>query len=102
MYSRADDLGWKQSNAFKKAFCMDVDIEFLGVWYVIVSLGTTFSPDLHIVGIRSARLESSHAGYPLPLPIQSSKHSDMQYRLTNTDPSFVQTFSTGQMHTKKS
>jgi hypothetical protein len=32
MYSRPDELGWKQSNAFKKAFSIDVDIEFLGVW----------------------------------------------------------------------
>ena len=34
MYTSADDLGWKQSNAFKKAFSIDVDIEFLGVWLV--------------------------------------------------------------------
>ena len=32
MYKRPDELGWKQSNAFKKAFSIDVDIEFLGVW----------------------------------------------------------------------
>jgi hypothetical protein len=34
MYTRADDIGWEQSNAFKAAFSIDVDIEFLGVWYV--------------------------------------------------------------------
>jgi hypothetical protein len=32
MFSTADDIGWKQSNAFKKAFSVDVDIEFIGVW----------------------------------------------------------------------
>lgn len=32
MYTRADEIGWKQSVAFKKAFSMDVDIEFVGVW----------------------------------------------------------------------
>jgi hypothetical protein len=32
MYSREDELGWKQSGAFKQAFSIDVDIEFLGVW----------------------------------------------------------------------
>ena len=32
MYTREDDLGWKQSTAFKKAFCIDVSIELLGVW----------------------------------------------------------------------
>ena len=34
MYTRADDIGWKQSTEFKKAFCVDVSIEFVGVWYV--------------------------------------------------------------------
>ena len=34
MYTKADDEGWKQSNAFKKAFSNEVDIEFLGVWQV--------------------------------------------------------------------
>ena len=32
MYSRTDELGWKQSTAFKKAFSVDVTIEFIGVW----------------------------------------------------------------------
>jgi hypothetical protein len=35
MYSREDEVGWRQSTAFKKAFSIDVDIEFLGVWYEI-------------------------------------------------------------------
>ena len=34
MYTRADEIGWKQSNAFKKAFSRDVSIQFVGVWYV--------------------------------------------------------------------
>jgi uncharacterized protein (DUF2235 family) len=34
MYTNADDDGWQQSNAFKKAFSNAVDIEFLGVWQV--------------------------------------------------------------------
>ena len=34
MYTKTDDLGWKQSNAFKKVFSNDVDIEFVGVWLV--------------------------------------------------------------------
>lgn len=33
MYSRDDETGWKQSTAFKKAFSIDVEIEFVGVWY---------------------------------------------------------------------
>ncbi|KAL1749282.1 hypothetical protein HDZ31DRAFT_59566 [Schizophyllum fasciatum] len=39
MYSREDDLGWKQSNAFKKSFCIDVNIELLGVWDTVGSVG---------------------------------------------------------------
>lgn len=32
MFTRTDEVGWKQSTAFKKAFSIDVDIEFVGVW----------------------------------------------------------------------
>jgi hypothetical protein len=34
MFRHDDDTGWKQSNAFKKAFSIDVEVEFVGVWYV--------------------------------------------------------------------
>ncbi len=34
MYTRTDEIGWCQSMAFKDAFCIDVPIEFVGVWYV--------------------------------------------------------------------
>ncbi|KAF5317488.1 hypothetical protein D9619_013150 [Psilocybe cf. subviscida] len=39
MYTRCDHEGWHQSNAFKKAFAIDVDIEFLGVWETVNSVG---------------------------------------------------------------
>lgn len=32
MFTRCDKTGWKQSVAFKKAFSINVDIEFVGVW----------------------------------------------------------------------
>lgn len=32
MYSQDDREGWKQSRAFKKAFSIDVNVEFVGVW----------------------------------------------------------------------
>ena len=32
MFERDDNLGWKQSTSFKKAFSIDVDIDFIGVW----------------------------------------------------------------------
>ncbi|PPQ75323.1 hypothetical protein CVT24_007036 [Panaeolus cyanescens] len=39
MYTRIDHTGWKMSNEFKKAFCVDVGIEFLGVWDTVDSVG---------------------------------------------------------------
>ncbi|PFH47920.1 hypothetical protein AMATHDRAFT_6302 [Amanita thiersii Skay4041] len=39
MYTRTDNVGWEQSNAFKKAFSVDVKIEFLGVWDTVDSVG---------------------------------------------------------------
>ncbi|KAJ7482950.1 hypothetical protein B0H11DRAFT_1208232 [Mycena galericulata] len=39
MYTREDEIGWKQSNAFKKAFSIEVDIEFIGVWDTVNSVG---------------------------------------------------------------
>jgi len=39
MYKRPDAAGWNQSNAFKKTFSIDVDIEFLGVWDTVNSVG---------------------------------------------------------------
>ena len=35
MFKRADDVGWEQSTEFKKAFAVDVPIEFIGVWFVL-------------------------------------------------------------------
>lgn len=42
MYTTCDDLGWKQSNAFKKTFSVDVEIEFVGVWLVFIKLAFFF------------------------------------------------------------
>ncbi|KAL0959660.1 hypothetical protein HGRIS_011362 [Hohenbuehelia grisea] len=39
MFTREDEVGWKQSNAFKKAFSVDVEIEFIGVWDTVNSVG---------------------------------------------------------------
>ncbi|KAF9256077.1 hypothetical protein L218DRAFT_837569, partial [Marasmius fiardii PR-910] len=39
MYTKADEVGWEQSNAFKKAFSIDADIEFIGVWDTVNSVG---------------------------------------------------------------
>ncbi|KAJ6585623.1 hypothetical protein B0H19DRAFT_1110303 [Mycena capillaripes] len=39
MYCTTDEAGWKQSNAFKKTFSIDVNIEFIGVWDTVNSVG---------------------------------------------------------------
>ncbi|KAJ8522566.1 hypothetical protein ONZ45_g886 [Pleurotus djamor] len=39
MFTRADPIGWEQSNAFKAAFSIDVEIEFIGVWDTVSSVG---------------------------------------------------------------
>lgn len=39
MFTRDDTIGWNQSNAFKKAFSVDVEIEFIGVWDTVNSVG---------------------------------------------------------------
>ncbi|KAJ6585647.1 hypothetical protein B0H19DRAFT_1110361 [Mycena capillaripes] len=39
MYCTTDEIGWKQSNAFKKTFSIDVDIEFVGVWDTVNAVG---------------------------------------------------------------
>ncbi|KAK7062837.1 hypothetical protein VNI00_000332 [Paramarasmius palmivorus] len=39
MYTKTDQEGWEQSNAFKKAFSVDVTIEFMGVWDTVDSVG---------------------------------------------------------------
>jgi len=39
MFSQDDDAGWKQSTVFKKAFSVDVEIELVGVWDTVCSVG---------------------------------------------------------------
>ncbi|KAI9455939.1 hypothetical protein BJY52DRAFT_1384548 [Lactarius psammicola] len=39
MFSRNDKIGWSQSTVFKKAFSVDVEIEFIGVWDTVCSVG---------------------------------------------------------------
>ena len=39
MFANDTNLGWKQSTSFKKAFSIDVDIDFIGVWDTVSSVG---------------------------------------------------------------
>ncbi|KDR70831.1 hypothetical protein GALMADRAFT_102896 [Galerina marginata CBS 339.88] len=66
MYSREDKTGWEQSAAFKKAFSIDVDIELIGVWDTVGSVGlvpkrlpfTTFNT--HVRHFRQALALDEH------------------------------------------
>ncbi|KAF9528165.1 hypothetical protein CPB83DRAFT_855015 [Crepidotus variabilis] len=66
MYSREDEVGWRQSAAFKKAFSIDVDIELIGVWDTVGSVGfipkrlpfTTFNT--HVKAFRHAIALDEH------------------------------------------
>ncbi|KAJ3511638.1 hypothetical protein NLJ89_g3982 [Agrocybe chaxingu] len=66
MYSREDETGWRQSSAFKKAFSIDVDIELIGVWDTVGSVGvipkrlpfTTFNT--HVKHFRHALALDEH------------------------------------------
>lgn len=39
MYTRDDAFGWQQSKHFKKAFSVDVMVDFLGAWDTVCSVG---------------------------------------------------------------
>ncbi|CAE6399406.1 unnamed protein product [Rhizoctonia solani] len=39
MFKRDDPEGWKMSNGFKRAFCIDVKIDFVGVFDTVNSVG---------------------------------------------------------------
>ncbi|KAF8167168.1 hypothetical protein B0H34DRAFT_791932 [Crassisporium funariophilum] len=66
MYSREDEMGWRQSSQFKKAFSIDVDIELIGVWDTVGSVGfipkrlpfTTFNT--HVKNFRHALAMDEH------------------------------------------
>ncbi|KAM5539909.1 hypothetical protein V8D89_006412 [Ganoderma adspersum] len=39
MYKRTDEIGWKHSREFKAHFSIAVDIDFIGVWDTVCSVG---------------------------------------------------------------
>jgi hypothetical protein len=96
MFKRADHVGWEQSTEFKKAFSVDVDIEFVGVWYeyIITYIRETHNPKL---GIPSTRWASSPKDYPSQPQTPSSEHSDTPSRWTNGAQSLKRIYGTGPM-----
>ncbi len=81
MYTRNDVLGWAQSTAFKKAFSIDVDIDFIGVWWVRFSHAILFyltyrDLSLPVLGIRSPLLVLSRIPSPSRVQTPPSEYSD--------------------------
>lgn len=76
MFTRTDDLGWAQSTAFKKAFSMDVDIEFIGVWYVLTERKFSIK---RLIG-RPRDTVNSVGLIPRRLPFTSSNSSIRTFR----------------------
>jgi hypothetical protein len=75
MYTKADTVGWEQSNAFKKTFSIDVDIEFVGVWFVFHAFSHRLSTahSLKFVPFQGYRRLSGIDTTPTPI-------HDFQYR----------------------
>ncbi|KAF5309614.1 hypothetical protein D9611_013959 [Ephemerocybe angulata] len=46
MYLNTEKSGWAQSNEFKRTFSINVDIEFVGVWDTVASVGLI--PDIRL------------------------------------------------------
>ena len=53
LFKREDAAGLVLCEGFKRTYCREVKIEFVGVWYVIVRLGrsVSFNSD-NVTGIR--------------------------------------------------
>lgn len=111
MYMRTDELGWKQSTAFKKAFSIDVDIDFIGVWSVtFIHLPMPYilhaSADAHHfvlyyalrasnrTGTRYARSGSSRNVFRSRRPTRPSARSGTRCRSTSVAQSSRRTITT--------
>ena len=60
MYTREDEDGLKASVGFKKAFCTDIVIDFIGVWDTVASVGV-MDKEFPFVGTNSAIRVFRHA-----------------------------------------
>ena len=86
MYTTDDETGWKQSTAFKRAFSINVDIEFVGVWSVFVYLlSDLLAPIMWIplIGIPLIQWDWYLAGFHSPKSMIISSTSATPCLLTN-------------------
>ena len=72
MYTRDNPEGWKQSNAFKTAFSIDVEIEMLGLWSVLISTPNLFRKVFIILLPRDSVSSVGLIGRTLPFASSNS------------------------------
>lgn len=77
IYTETDAFGWEQSTDFKQTFCIEVQIEFIGVWSVRYAL-------LHFEIHPTARLRrdtvNSVGLIPRHLPFTTSNNNVRTFR----------------------
>lgn len=61
LYTRTDPEGVTLAAGFKQTFCTPVEIEFIGVWDTVASVGVISSPNLPFVESNSSVKTFRHA-----------------------------------------
>jgi uncharacterized protein (DUF2235 family) len=79
MFTREDKTGWDQSNAFKKAFSVDVEIEFVGVWDTVCSVGIV--PPSHTLPFTSSNTSIRYFRHAISLDEHRAKFKANYYHL---------------------
>ena len=72
MYTQDDAFGWEQSSAFKKTFSIDVDVEFLGVWYAPVIFCETHTTSSRLLKNRDTINSVGLIPHRLPFTMSNS------------------------------
>jgi hypothetical protein len=98
-YTRTDMLGWQQSTAFKKAFCIHVKIDFLGVWYASSHVRIWQRADTFLVRDTVSFIPGR---LPFRRQIPSCESSAMHYCWMNGGPVSSRIHGIGQSMTKHS
>jgi Uncharacterized alpha/beta hydrolase domain (DUF2235) len=80
MYAKEDPAGWKASHLFKQTFSVHVEIEFLGLWFVL--LLSYYKPCMFLIreNVRFRDTVSSVGIIPQQLPFAVSNSSIRYFR----------------------
>ncbi|KAJ3800882.1 hypothetical protein GGU11DRAFT_334189 [Lentinula aff. detonsa] len=98
LYTRTDHVGIKLSAGFKQTYCQNVEIEFLGVWDTVASVGVITTKTLPFTSDNSSikifrqalSLDEHRARFKPNLfhrePMTASGFSEIKNRRVETDP----------------